>query len=649
MIEKAILLAAHLERRPEQEQDWGTPLAEIAGQPLIRRSVTALEQSGIHDIVIVTGQRERLERVLSGDPDLTSEITWVECREWSVDAVRALKLARDHIEGPTVVLGADLLFCPELLSPVIDGPLNGATVALLVDRRTGLAFAPELALKVRLAAEDGSGATAALDVGRALREYQALATGIAIIAPSALALLDERRGKSLTTILHELASEGVVRAELVELGEGGGYWHQITSAEAKRHGEWLVRAFGDDLRDPGAVRPQGQKKPDPQRTLSYIQGLLSEKRARQYVLMNPGPVLTSPRVKSALVHYDLCHRDEDYSTVLRRVRRKLRRVCRGGADHEILLLSGSGTAAMEATLSSFVPKNGRILVLSNGAFGERFAEIARLHHLDAVHLRYEWGQLIEPAEVRSRLVADPTIVAVAMNHHETSVGILNPVSEVGSICRALDRMFFVDTISSLGAEDVDVRRDSIDVLISSANKCLHGISGVSFVCVNRRIWLRVVQIEPRVYYLDLKRYRDGSIPFTPAVSNILALDAALDDLLARGLQGSRRRYQQVNLKIRNALRELGLAQLTNTGHESHSITTVAVPEYIEFGDLYQRLKNHGYIVYACKDHLADRYFQVANMGELSEEMVQGFLDTLKWVLQKAAARRRPRVAVQASG
>jgi 2-aminoethylphosphonate-pyruvate transaminase len=258
---------------------------------------------------------------------------------------------------------------------------------------------------------------------------------------------------------------------------------------------------------------------------------------------------------------------------------------------------------------------------------------------------------MDPADVARILDEDPAIVACIMCHHETSVGLLNPVHEIGNLCRKRDKMFFVDAVSSLGGEDLDVRRDKIDVLISSANKCLHAISGVSFVCINNRIWPRIEEIPPRVYYLNLKRYHHISssvaqTPFTPAVSNFFALDAALDELLKEGTVHRIRHYRTINRRIRKAFRRMGLEQFTATGHESNTITTLRVPDYIVFADLYEEMKSRGYIIYNCKEHLENRYFQIANMGELSDEMIQGFLDSLALVLKLGQQRLAPRAEVQ---
>jgi aspartate aminotransferase-like enzyme len=161
--------------------------------------------------------------------------------------------------------------------------------------------------------------------------------------------------------------------------------------------------------------------------------------------------------------------------------------------------------------------------------------------------------------------------------------------------------------------------------------------------VNRRIWPRIEKIPPRVYYLDLKRYHKVSnelsqTPFTPAVSNIFALDAALDELLKTGVANRIEHYRTVSSYLRSVLQQIGLELFPHVGVKSHAITTIKVPHYITFESLYEELKSRGYIVYACKEHLRDRYFQIANMGDLSQEMIQGFLDTLAHVLEQAAAK-----------
>jgi 2-aminoethylphosphonate-pyruvate transaminase len=636
MIHKAIVLAAS-KGLGSNGHDVPAPLIEVGGIPLIKRCLMALEQHGVDDVLMVVGYRgEEIRRWVTTDPEITANIAWIDHPDWELGDARSLIAARPHVTEPVLVLGTQLLFAPEILAPLLDSEEQGHGATLLVDRELSRIYDLAARLKVKTRGDR------VLGLGADLPDYDAVALGLAVVTPEFLDSLEHNgsHGKSLGALLQRGVGQGQVRA----LDVNGSQWQAISSPETRLHAEWLLQAYGADLSGRSdATLPARTPPGDPQRTLSYIEGLLSEKNARHYVLFNPGPVLTSPRVKSALVHYDVCHRDSDYSEVMGRLQHKLRRICRAGADHDIVLLSGSGTAAMEATLASFIPGDGKLLVVSNGAFAERFIEIAGVHGIQTVHLRHEWGQLIDPGAVARALDRDPQIVATIICHHETSVGLLNPVQEVGRICRQRNRLFFVDAISSLGGEDLDVRRDLIDVLISSANKCLHAISGVSFVCVAQHVWPRVEQIQPRVYYLDLKRYLRFSkelaqTPFTPAVSIFFALDAALDELLQEGVRTRINHYRQINRRMRDALSQMGLEVFTDTGHESHTITTVRVPRYISFSELYEELKKRGYVVYACKEQMRERYFQIANMGELSDEMVQGFLDTLAHVLELARER-----------
>jgi aspartate aminotransferase-like enzyme len=225
------------------------------------------------------------------------------------------------------------------------------------------------------------------------------------------------------------------------------------------------------------------------------------------------------------------------------------------------------------------------------------------------------------------------------------VGLLNPVTEVGALCRRWDRLFLLDCVSSLGGEDLDVVRDGIDIAFSSANKCLHAVSGVSFLCVHDRVWERIAGNKPRVYYLDLKRYRRyarelSQTPFTPAVSTFFALDAALDELLATPAGSRLHRYRDRSRRIRAAMAGLGFVPMTRSGRESSTISSFAVPPDVRFEDLYRELKARGYIVYDSKEHLAGKVVQIANMGELSDEMIDSFLAALRDVC--AAVRKRPR-------
>jgi 2-aminoethylphosphonate-pyruvate transaminase len=364
-----------------------------------------------------------------------------------------------------------------------------------------------------------------------------------------------------------------------------------------------------------------------------VSALLDAKRHAHYVLLNPGPVNTTATVKSALVHHDVCHRDSTFSELMVSLTGKLRRIYRGSPHHTVVAITGSGTAAMESALVSTVPPDRKILIIDNGAFGERLVEVARVHEMDIIHLKYQWGETVSPTDVEHALRNHPEIAVVTMIHHETSVGLLNPVREIGALCRKFDALLIVDTVSSLGAEDLDVVRDNIDIAYGSANKCLHAVSGASFMCVSPRVWSRIEKLKPRSYYLDLRRYRRymdelAQTPFTPAVSVYFALDAACSEFLADGHAARFAMYRRRNQQLREGLAAFGMTSFTTSGMESHSIVTCRLPQGVAYEELYDAVKERGIIVYGCKGILADRFLQIANMGDLSEATIARFLEVL---------------------
>jgi 2-aminoethylphosphonate-pyruvate transaminase len=475
---------------------------------------------------------------------------------------------------------------------------------------------------------------AVASIGKELPAYDAVSAGLFVMSPALLGVLDQLGEASLTRAVQAAASAGLVDAHDV----GTQLWQDVDSREMKHHAEWMLRVYGDDLARPAVSVVPPSPAGD---TLALVERLLADKDAAARVLLNPGPVMTSARVKASLVHHDVCHRDEDYSGVLRRLEQKLRVVFRASPAHEVLPLTGSGTAAMEMAVAAAVPPGKKLLVISNGAFGERLTEIAGLHRIPVTELRYRWGELPRPDDVARALGADPDLAAVAMIQHETSVGLLNPVGAVGALCKRRGVTLVVDAVSALGAEDVDVVRDGVGICFSSANKCLHSVSGVSFLCVAPEVWSEIEKTPPRGYYLDLCRYRRyqrelAQTPFTPAVSAFFALETALDELAEQGGVPARREvYRKRNLRIRRVLADLGFESFTNTGRESHTISTLRLPEHVTVGAFYDGLKERGFVVYRCKGELAARHMQIANMGELSDATIDAFLGAAAEVVEGA--------------
>jgi 2-aminoethylphosphonate-pyruvate transaminase len=599
MVERAIVLAHRL------FFDGGS--VSPASVALVRRTLRSLQQIGVRDVCVVDGEQADILRdklALHELPNLRVEVRFN--RSWRRASGSAVLVARDFLtadDGPCLVVRGDRPLSTEALAELSNASLDACEAAVVVaDPQPDGPIDLTGVAKVRMRGRDAELSAIDLD----LDSYDGVFTGHALVDARILPVLEALSNPSV--------ADGV--AALLERGR--------------------VRTLPGRISWPWGMRPV--------EVAEKVEALLESKPHPEYTLMNPGPVITTPRVKSALVHHDVSHRDSGFSELLVSLTGKLRRIFRGSADHTVVMVTGSGTAAMECAVSSTVPRDRKILIVDNGAFGERLYEIARLHEMEIVHLRYAWGDLVDPADVRKAFDQHPDIAVVAMVHHETSVGLLNPITEVGQICRDRDALFIVDAVSSLGAEDIDVVRDNIDVCYGSANKCLHAISGAGFLCVSPRTWQKVEHIKPRTYYLDLKRYRKyqcdlAQTPFTPAVSSYFALEAACAEFLADGHSERRAMYRARNERLRRGLADLGMVPFTRTGKESHSVVTCAVPTGVTFQELYDSLKNRGYIVYGCKDVLADKFLQVANMGNMSEQTIDRFLACAAEVIEEIRARK----------
>jgi 2-aminoethylphosphonate-pyruvate transaminase len=636
MIRQALILAAG-RGRPVADADVPNCLASVGGTPLILRALRVLRRAGIRRVAITVGwqaplTRRRIQELCAAEPvgQVPADLFFFDNPDWDQPNGLSVQVARRFVTEPTLLAMSDQIAAPALVAGLAAlAPPPGMSV-LGVDRDLSRVFDIDDATKVELLGDRG---TRVVRIGKELRSYEAVSTSLFVLAPTLLECLDALPSPSLTRGVEEAARRGLVEAHDVT----GSVWQDVDSAEMRLHAEWLLRAYGDALASP-SVRGEAQSTATD--TLALIERLLAEKDAPRLTLLNPGPVMTSARVKAALVHHDVCHRDEDYTGVVQRLVTKLRPVFGGTPAHEILLLTGSGTAAMETAISSSLPPGRKLLTVSNGAFGERMGDIADLHGLPHRRMRLPWGELPDPAAIAALLAEDPAIGAVAMIKHETSVGLLNPVAEVGRICRERDLLFIVDAVSALGGEDLDVTRDGIDVCFASANKCLHGTAGVSFICVSPRVWPRIAGARPRVYYLDLQRYRAamtelGQTPFTPAVSSFFALETALDELAEQGGVPARRElYRRRNLRIRRVLTDLGFQSFSNTGRESQSISTMRLPAFLDVQTLYDRMKERGFVTYKAKGPLAADHIQIANMGELTDATIDAFLQGMTELVEE---------------
>lgn len=347
------------------------------------------------------------------------------------------------------------------------------------------------------------------------------------------------------------------------------------------------------------------------------------------VLLNPGPVNVSERVVAALQKGDLCHREAEFSRLQNSIRQKLLAAFAAEPDFAAVLISGSGTAALEMAVASCLSPGRSLLIIANGVYGERIGQIAECHHLGKHLLRYPWGRPPDLQEIETALRQHPEIEVVALVHHETTTGLLNPVDDIGRLTRRYGKKFLVDCISSLAGETLDLNQTNMDFCVGTANKCIQGLPGASFVLFRATEYDRLAGIPPRSHYLNLAAHHQaqlrGETLFTPAVQVFYALEEALAELLEETVAARIHRYRGAAERLRKGFRDMGLKFLIPREFHSNTLTALQLPGSIAYANLHDKLKEEGYVIYAGQGSLSQTIFRVANMGDIRPAEFERFL------------------------
>jgi len=356
------------------------------------------------------------------------------------------------------------------------------------------------------------------------------------------------------------------------------------------------------------------------------------------LLFTPGPLTTSETVKRAMLR-DMGSRDAEFLSVVRQIRRRLLELGHvADGSYEAVLMQGSGTFAVESVLSSAIPSNGKLLVASNGAYGHRMARIATVLGMSCQTVVFEESNPLLVERVRLALAEDPAISHVGVIHCETSIGLLNPVAEIGCAVRQLGRIFIVDAMSSFGGIPIDLFEAKIDFLISSANKCIQGVPGFAFVLARRDL-LEASEGNARSLSLDLlgqwKEFEhSGQFRFTPPTHALLAFEQALEELQEEGgIEGRAARYSANRAVLMEGMTELGFDAYLAPEHQSHFITSFRFPAHrrFDFSSFYHRLSELGFLIYPGKVSNAD-CFRIGTMGHIFPEDVRSLVAAIRRVL-----------------
>ncbi len=345
--------------------------------------------------------------------------------------------------------------------------------------------------------------------------------------------------------------------------------------------------------------------------------------AKDKLLFTPGPFITSRTVKQAMLR-DLGSRDYEFIGIIKDIQSRLLALAGvSSEEYACIPMQGSGTYSVESVVSSTIPADGKMLVIINGAYGRRIAQMASVLKIPTETLVYPENVKPHPEkDVAARLKQDPSITHVAIIHCETTTGVINPVEEVGEVVREFGRSYFVDAMSSFGAIPLNLKEASIDYMVSSANKCIEGVPGFGFV-IARRQSLEASAGSARSLSLDILSQlkgleKDGQFRFTPPTHVLCAFRQALLELEAEGgVEARHARYQKNYETLMSAMRAMGFVEYLKPEDQSCIITSFRYPEHpnFKFDDFYRRLNEKGYVIYPGKVGDAD-CFRIGTIGRI---------------------------------
>ena len=357
------------------------------------------------------------------------------------------------------------------------------------------------------------------------------------------------------------------------------------------------------------------------------------------LLMIPGPTMVSPRVLKAMSKSIVNHRSAIFGEILNDTNEMMSEVFQ--TENKSYLITGSGTAAMEAALGNVIEKGDKVLNIVGGKFGERFMQITETHQGIPVELEVEWGHAANPDDIRYILEEEEDIKAVTMVHNETSTGVANPIEEVGKILKDYDALYVVDTVSSLGGADVQVDNYGIDMCVTGSQKCLAAPPGMAAITLNDDAWDVVDKTESKTYYLDMKSYRKSGdkkvpeTPYTPSVSLMYAMNEALTIIMEEGLEARIKRHELAAKATINGVKAMGLELFAKEDVSSTTVTAIDIPDGMTDKNLRGTMRNKYRIELAGgQDHLKGNVFRIGHMGNITHREIISTIAALEMALKE---------------
>jgi len=355
----------------------------------------------------------------------------------------------------------------------------------------------------------------------------------------------------------------------------------------------------------------------------------------------PGPTPCPTEVLQAMTRQMINHRGPEFAQILHDVTEKLKQLFQTKGD--VFLLTGSGTGGLEAAIVNTLSPGDKVLSVSNGAFGERFATIAERFGAEVTPLRFEWGKAAEVEAVRQALRAEPKIKAVLVTHNETSTGVTNDLEAISSVVKEYDKLLLVDAISSLGSIDLPVDDWHCDVTVTGSQKGWMVPPGLAMVSLSQEAWQAYSKAKMPRFYWDFTKAKDylekGQNPWTPAISVVFALTVSLEMILKEGLANVIARHIRVAKAARDGIQSLGLSLFAEESHASNTVTSVAASDGLDTKKLLRILREeHQVVLGGGQQRLDGKIFRIGHLGWVTEDDIEAVMSALKVALPQAGFR-----------
>ncbi|MDA8388449.1 MAG: alanine--glyoxylate aminotransferase family protein [Nitrospiraceae bacterium] len=333
-------------------------------------------------------------------------------------------------------------------------------------------------------------------------------------------------------------------------------------------------------------------------------------------LLAPGPTPVPPEVLLRMAMPAIHHRAPDFIPIFESAKNRLKWLCQTGND--VLILTASGTGAMTACVNNFLSPGDRVLVVNGGKFGERWTKICGAYAVSVEEVKVPWGRAVKPEDVARALERDPEIKAVFMQAVETSTGVYHDVEAVGGVIKGKKALFAVDAISALAVHDLKTDAWGVDLMVGGSQKGLMLPPGLAFLSVSEKAWEMAKGSKSPRFYFNLKKEREAlkknQTNFTPAVTLIAGLDAALEMIEREGLREVFARHARLAGAMRRAVGAMGL-EIFPAESPSNSLTAIKAPEGTDGQEIYKRLREiYGVTAAGGQDQLRGKVFRVAHMG-----------------------------------